>query len=96
MLKNIINKIGFNPNNQFIGFLSVVLSGQIIYSAFGAFKGTFYNLLLEVLNIDNTQMMVIIVLQPTFTVLAIIAGIWDLTDAVFWPSVVSGAFFMLA
>lgn len=131
MLKNIINKIGFNSNNQFIGFLSVVPSGQIIYSAFEAFTGTFYNLLLEVLNmgilftligsaiffyvpagwVNNRfsvgsilissllvhfiSMMVIIVLQPTFNVLAIIAGIWDLTDAVFWPSVVSGVFFML-
>ncbi len=37
-------------------FFSVVMSGQIIYSAFEAFKGTFYNLLLEVLKIDNTQM----------------------------------------
>lgn len=130
-MQKLISKIGFGSGNQFLGFLSVVLSGQIIYSAFEAFKGTFYNLLLEVLSIDNTQMgvlftligsamffyvpagwvnnrfsvrsilvtslmvrfvsmMFIITFQPEFTALAVIAGIWGITDAVFWPAVVNG------
>lgn len=128
---NLLAKVGFNTNKQFYGFLSVVMSGQIIYSAFEAFKGTFYNLLLEVLKIDNTQMgilftligsamffyipagwvnnrfsvksilitsllirfismMAIITLQPDFTVLIVIAAIWGLVDAIFWPAVVNG------
>ena len=53
---NVFEKIGFTSRNQLFGFFSVVMSGQIIYSAFEAFKGTFYNLLLDVLQIDNTQM----------------------------------------
>lgn len=130
-MNKLIGKIGFDSNKKFYGFLSVVMSGQIIYSAFEAFKGTFYNLLLDVLSIDNTQMgilftligsamffyipagwvnnrfsvksilmtslvvrlismMYIILFQPEFTVLAVIAGIWGLTDAVFWPAVVNG------
>lgn len=52
----LINKAGFSNNNQFYGFLAVVLSGQLIYSCFEAFKGTFYNVLLQVLGITNTQM----------------------------------------
>ncbi|WP_434362508.1 MFS transporter [Parasalinivibrio latis] len=134
-MKKLISKIGFESNKQFYGFMSVVFSGQIIYSAFEAFKGTFYNLLINVLNIDNTQMgilftligsamffyipagwvnnrfsvrsilmtslmvrfvsmMWIIVFQPDFTMLAVIAGIWGMTDAVFWPSVVNGVSLM--
>ncbi|KHT62554.1 transporter [Photobacterium gaetbulicola] len=130
-MQRMIEKIGFDSNKRFYGFLSVVMSGQIIYSAFEAFKGTFYNLLLDVLQIDNTQMgilftligsamffyipagwvnnrfsvrsilmsslavrfvsmMFIILFQPEFTVLAIIAGIWGITDAIFWPAVVNG------
>lgn len=131
----IIEKIGFDSNKRFYGFLSVVMSGQIIYSAFEAFKGTFYNLLLDVLSIDNTQMgilftligsamffyipagwvnnrfsvrsilmsslfvrlismLFIIVFQPEFTVLAFIAGLWGITDAIFWPAVVNGVTLM--
>ncbi|MBV7299704.1 MFS transporter [Enterovibrio paralichthyis] len=134
-MKKLISKIGFDSNKQFYGFMSVVFSGQIIYSAFEAFKGTFYNLLINVLNIDNTQMgilftligsamffyipagwvnnrfsvrsilmtslmvrfismMYIIIFQPDFAVLAVIAGIWGMTDAVFWPSVVNGVSLM--
>ncbi|OED43578.1 transporter [Endozoicomonas sp. (ex Bugula neritina AB1)] len=134
-MKKLIEKIGFSNNNQFLGFMSVVLSGQIIYSAFEAFKGTFYNLLLEVLSIDNTQMgilftligsamffyipagwvnnrfsvrsilvsslmvrfvsmMAIIMFEPGFTALAVIAGIWGITDAIFWPAVVNGVSLM--
>ncbi|MGF1683888.1 MFS transporter [Photobacterium minamisatsumaniensis] len=134
-MNKVIQKIGFDSNKRFYGFLSVVMSGQIIYSAFEAFKGTFYNLLLDVLSIDNTQMgilftligsamffyipagwvnnrfsvrsilmnslivrflsmMFIIVFQPDFTVLAIIAAIWGITDAIFWPAVVNGVTLM--
>ncbi|MCW8327610.1 MFS transporter [Photobacterium sp. SDRW27] len=130
-MNKLIGKIGFDSNKKFYGFLSVVMSGQIIYSAFEAFKGTFYNLLLDVLSIDNTQMgilftligsamffyipagwvnnrfsvksilmtslvvrlvsmMYIILFQPEFAILAVIAGIWGLTDAIFWPAVVNG------
>ncbi|CEO38147.1 MFS transporter [Photobacterium kishitanii] len=53
---NLFEKIGFSGKKQVLGFFSVVLSGQIIYSGFEAFKGTFYDLLLEVLKINNTQM----------------------------------------
>ncbi len=52
----ILKKTGFISKKQFAGFLSVVMSGQLIYSGFEAFKGTFYNLLMETLNINNTQM----------------------------------------
>lgn len=49
-------KLGFENKKQVYSFLSVVMSGQIIYSAFEAFKGTFYNLLMETLGVTNTQM----------------------------------------
>ncbi len=39
---NIFEKIGFTSVNQLFGFFSVVMSGQIIYSAFEVFKGTYY------------------------------------------------------
>ncbi|WP_019612765.1 MFS transporter [Psychromonas ossibalaenae] len=128
---SLLKKIGFSSKKQCYGFFSVVMSGQIIYSAFEAFKGTFYNLLLEVLSIDNTQMgilftligsamffyipagwvnnrfsvksilmtglfvrfismMFIIIFAPGFMVLAVIAGLWGLVDAIFWPAVVNG------
>ncbi len=58
----ILDKIGFDSNKQFYGFLSIVMSGQIMYSAFEAFKGTFYNLLLEVLNVSNTEIGVLFTL----------------------------------
>jgi MFS family permease len=131
----LLEKIGFDTNKKFYGFLSVVMSGQIMYSAFEAFKGTFYNLLLEVLNISNTEMgilftligsamffyipagwvnnrysirsilmtslsirfaslMAIILLKPGFTYLAVIAGLWGLIDAIFWPAVVNGVALM--
>lgn len=51
-----LSKLGFEDKKQVYSFLSVVMSGQIIYSAFEAFKGTFYNLLMEVLGVTNTQM----------------------------------------
>ncbi|MCD2255608.1 MFS transporter [Agrilactobacillus fermenti] len=126
-----LNKFGFNSNNQLWGFLSVVMAGQIIYSAFEAFKGTFYDLLLKVLGVSNAQLgvifsligisvffyipggwinnrfsvksilitgllirmltvFIIVFLQPSFTLLRIIAIIWGLTDAFFWPAVLNG------
>ena len=131
----IFEKIGFSSRKQVIGFFSVVMSGQIIYSAFEAFKGTFYNLLLEVLQIDNTQMgvlftligsamffyipagwvnnrfsvrsilmtslmvrfasmMTIILFKPDFNFLIVIAAIWGIVDAIFWPAVVNGVTLM--
>ncbi|OFI48507.1 transporter [Floricoccus tropicus] len=54
--QTIMNKIGFKDKKKFLGFLTVVSSGQIIYSAFEAFKGTFYNTLLEVFNLSNAQL----------------------------------------
>ncbi|HFW3352878.1 TPA: hypothetical protein ACIBGC_004843, partial [Salmonella enterica subsp. enterica serovar Eastbourne] len=57
-----LQKIGFKSKKQIIGFLSIIMSGQIIYSAFEAFKGTFYNVMLQSLNINNTQMGVIFTL----------------------------------
>lgn len=126
-----LQKIGFETRKQFSGFLSVVVAGQIIYSAFEAFKGTFYELLLKVLNINNAQLGVIFSLigisvffyipggwinnrfsirsilvvsmlirfvtvlimvlgNPSFAVLRIIAITWGLVDAVFWPAVLNG------
>lgn len=134
-MQNLISKIGFNSKNQFFGFLSVVMSGQIIYSAFEAFKGTFYNMLLDVFQISNTEMgilfsligsamffyvpagwvnnrfsvrsilmtslavrfismMFILLINPSFTVLSVIAGLWGITDAIFWPAVVNGVSLM--
>lgn len=131
----LMNKAGFSDKNQFLGFLAVVLSGQLIYSCFEAFKGTFYNVLLEVLGITNTEMgllfsligiavffyvpggwinnrfsvrsilitslfsrmisvFVIIFFNPSFKVLSVIATIWGLTDAVFWPAVLNGVTLM--
>lgn len=124
-------KIGFSTARQFSGFLSVVVSGQIIYSAFEAFKGTFYELLLQVLNVNNAQLgvlfsligtsiffyipggwinnrfsvrsiivvsliirfatvLVMVFANPSFNVLKIIAFIWGVVEAVFWPAVLNG------
>lgn len=132
---NILKKMGFYDNKQLAGFLAVVLSGQIIYSSFEAFKGTFYNVLLEVLGITNTEMgvlfsligiavffyvpggwinnrfsvksilnvslftrmlsiFIIVFFKPSFEVLSVIATIWGLTDAVFWPAVLNGVTLM--
>ncbi len=128
----IFSKIGFNSNRQLLSFVAVVMSGQIIYSSFEAFKGTYYNLILDVFNISNTQlgvlfsllgmamffyipagwvnnrfsvrdilfwglcfrfvtMMTVLLITPTFTVLAVAAFLWGILDAIFWPAVVNGA-----
>lgn len=122
---------GFTSHQQFAGFLSVVLAGQLIYSSFEAFKGTFYDLLLQTLHINNTQLgtlfsligislffyvpagwinnrfsirsilvtgilirfvtIGIIVLFPlNFFGLEVIATIWGLVEAVFWPAILNG------
>ncbi|AGH82405.1 MFS transporter [Psychromonas sp. CNPT3] len=131
----ILEKIGFTSNKKFYGFLSIVMSGQIMYSAFEAFKGTFYNLLLEVLSITNTEigvlftligsamffyipagwvnnrfpvknilmislfvrflsLMSIIIFAPGFSYLVVIAGLWGVIDAIFWPAVLNGVTLM--
>ncbi|MGL5956185.1 MAG: MFS transporter [Brevinema sp.] len=48
-------KFGFTSKEQWRSFLTVVTSGQIIYSAFEAWKASFYTPLLEFLNISNAQ-----------------------------------------
>lgn len=58
-LRAFAEKNGFHSKNQIIGFLTVVLSGQLIYSSFEAFKGAFYDLLLKVLGLNNAQLGVI-------------------------------------
>lgn len=124
-------KMNFESRQQIYNFFTVILSGQIIYSAFEAFKGSFYNLLMETLNVNNTQMgtlfsligvamffyipggwvnnrfsvkkillvslgsrfvttMIILIFAPRFFILCIIAFIWGVTDAIFWPAVVNG------
>lgn len=127
----LLNKMGFKSGNQLTGFLTVVVAGQLVYSCFEAFKGTFYDLLLKVLGLNNAQLgiifsligisvffyipggwlnnrfsirsllisgllirmttvFIIIFFHPTFNVLRIIAIIWGLTDAFFWPAVLNG------
>lgn len=127
----LIDKLGLKNKKDLIGFFSVLTTGQIIYSAFEAFKGTFYNLLLEVLNISNSELGVIfsligisvffyipggwvnnrfsiksilifglivrfitmtfvITCSPSFSILKIIAIIWGVVDAFFWPAVLNG------
>lgn len=53
---SLLDKLGFKNNTQLAGFFTVVFSGQIIYSGFEAFKGTFYNQLLQVLHVNNAQL----------------------------------------
>ena len=55
----LIEKLGLKNRKDLVGFFSVLTAGQLIYSGFEAFKGTFYNLLLEVLNISNSELGVI-------------------------------------
>ncbi|MFB3184938.1 MFS transporter, partial [Staphylococcus pseudintermedius] len=55
-MQKILDKLNFKDRKTLIGFLSVVTAGQLIYSSFEAFKGTFYNLLLEVLNVSNAEL----------------------------------------
>lgn len=126
-----LERIGFKNGRQFGGFLTVVASGQLIYSGFEAFKSVFYNVLLKALHLTNAQlgivfsligiavffylpggwfnnrfsvksilisgltirfltMLIVIFGNPNFTVMRIIATIWGLTDAVFWPAVLNG------
>lgn len=55
-MQKILDKLNFKDRKTLIGFLSVVTAGQLIYSSFEAFKGTFYNLLLDVLNVSNAEL----------------------------------------
>ncbi|MDR2007507.1 MAG: MFS transporter [Alphaproteobacteria bacterium] len=70
----VIKKIGFTNNRQLSGFLAVVFSGQIIYSAFEAFKGTFYTPLLEVLGVSNTELGLLFTLIGTAMFFYVPAG----------------------
>ncbi|MCI1290584.1 MAG: hypothetical protein LKG31_03265 [Lactobacillus sp.] len=54
--KGLVKKLGFKSRNQFTGFMSVVLTGQLIYSCFEALKGVFYNMLLKMLHLNNAQL----------------------------------------
>ncbi len=49
-------KLGFEDKKTWYAFLSVVLSGQIIYSSFEAFKGSFLLMMTEVMGITNAEM----------------------------------------
>lgn len=130
----LMHKLGLKDARQLAGYLSVVTAGQIIYSGFEAFKGTFYNQLLEVLHINNAElgvifsliglsmffyipggwinnrfsirsllitgmlirfitMCIVIFFNPGFEVLKIIAVIWGLVEAFFWPAVLNGVVF---
>ncbi|WP_105992952.1 MFS transporter [Staphylococcus simulans] len=130
----LLNKLGMKDNKALIGYLTVVTAGQLIYSGFEAFKGSFYNTLLQVLHLSNAQlgavfsligismffyipggwinnrfsirsilitgllirfvtMTYIILFAPGFETLKVIAVIWGLTDAFFWPAVLNGVIF---
>lgn len=129
--KSLLDKLGFHNRRQLTGFLSIVFTDQVIYDAFDAFKGPFYNVLLKMLHLNNTQLglifsligisvffyipggwinnrfsvksilitsmmirmfttFIVIFFNPNFTVLEVIATIWGITDAVFWPAVLNG------
>lgn len=130
----LMQKLGLKDSKQLTGYLLVVTAGQIIYSGFEAFKGTFYNQLLQVLNVNNAElgvifsliglsmffyipggwinnrfsirsllitgmairfitMCIVIFLHPSFMFLKIIAVIWGLVEAFFWPAVLNGVVF---
>ncbi|MCH3990973.1 MAG: hypothetical protein LKF01_02025 [Lactobacillus sp.] len=57
--KGLLAKLGFHDHKQLAGFLSIVFTGQVIYDAFDAFKGPFYNVLLKMLHLTNTQLGVV-------------------------------------
>lgn len=130
----LMHKLGLKNARQLAGYLSVVTAGQIIYSGFEAFKGTFYHQLLQVLHVNNAElgvifsliglsmffyipggwinnrfsirsllitgmsirfitMCIVIFLNPSFTILKVIAVIWGLVEAFFWPAVLNGVVF---
>lgn len=125
--KGLVKKLGFKSRNQFTGFMSVVLTGQLIYSCFEALKGVFYNMLLKMLHLNNAQLGVIFSLigiaiffsipggwinnrfsvksilitlmmirmvtvfimllcNPSYTVMKVIACIWGVVEGIFWPA----------
>nr|WP_250544640.1 MFS transporter [Canibacter zhuwentaonis] len=73
-VQKIINKLGLENRKALVGFLSVITAGQLIYSSFEAFKGTFYNLLLDVLQVNNEELGIIFSLIGISIFLYIPAG----------------------
>lgn len=51
----VLARNGFKTKEQIVAFLTVVFSGEIIYSCFESFKIPFYNKLLAYYNLTNTQ-----------------------------------------
>lgn len=134
-MQKILSKLGFSDTKTAIGFFSVATAGQVIYSSFEAFKGTFYDLLLKVLGLTNAQLGIIfsligisvflyipagwvnnrfstksilvtgllirfltinyiVIFNPAFAGLKVIATIWGIVDAFFWPAVLNGVVIM--
>lgn len=134
-MSKLLSKMGFSDRKAAIGFFSVVTAGQVIYSAFEAFKGTFYDLLLKVLDLTNAQLGIIfsligisiflyipagwinnrfstksvlvtgllirfltinyiVIFNPGFDGLKVVAFIWGLVDSFFWPAVLNGVILM--
>lgn len=116
-------------------FLSIVLSGQLVYASFEAFKGSLMLPLQELLGITGEQFgllmgyigisvffyipagwvlnrfpvrtiivwslawrlgtyLVLFLLNPSFTVMVVIALSWGVLDAIMWPAVVNGVALM--
>ncbi|MDG6139514.1 hypothetical protein [Lactococcus formosensis] len=73
-MQKILSKLGFSDTKTAIGFFSVATTGQVIYSSFEAFKGTFYDLLLKVLGLTNAQLGIIFSLIGISVFLYIPAG----------------------
>ncbi|MFC2695418.1 MAG: MFS transporter, partial [Lactobacillus sp.] len=128
--KSVLGCLGFSQKRQLTAYLAVVFTGQIIYDAFDAFKGAFYNVLLKMLHLNNAQLgavfsligitvlfyipagwvnnrfsakailiitmmvrmfttLIVIFLNPSYTVLKIIAAIWGINNSVFWPAILN-------
>jgi predicted MFS family arabinose efflux permease len=118
-------------------FLTIVMSGQLVYASFEAFKGSLMLPLQELLGITGEQFgllmgyigisvffyipagwvlnrfpvrsiivwslawrlvtyLVLFTLNPSFTVMAIIAVSWGILDAIMWPAIVNGVALMAA
>lgn len=55
LAKGLAGKLGFYSGRTFGGFIAVVLSGQLFYTCLQALRGPFYNQLLQMLHVNNTQ-----------------------------------------
>ncbi|MGV3307772.1 MFS transporter, partial [Staphylococcus simulans] len=55
----LLHKLGLRNARQLAGYLSVVTAGQILYSGFEAFKGTFYHQLLQYMHVNKAELDVI-------------------------------------